>query len=344
MLCFHPGRSTFVDKDIAIFQETFEVKEFFFNSRNHKAIPLILIRQFLFLIRHIGSSKVYIAEFAGYHSFLPALFSKLGGPRLLIISAGTDAASYPSIHYGNYHKRIYGTITRWSFRLCSHISPVHKSLIRWENHFYTQDGHGQGIFHHVPGLKKPYTVIPYGYDGEKWAAATYKRQLSFITVAFIQSPITYKLKGIDLILEIAERFHDCTFTIIGMTYQPPRDIPPNVQVIGKLPNEALIAHYKEHEFYFQLSLTEGHPNALCEAMLCNCIPIGSAITSIPDLIGDSGFILKHRNIDELESLMKEALASPRKDLAIRARNQIKDNYPFTRRKQEMLELLQTLAK
>jgi glycosyltransferase involved in cell wall biosynthesis len=77
-----------------------------------------------------------------------------------------------------------------------------------------------------------------------------------------------------------------------------------VTVAGKIEYHKLVELYNRHEFYLQLSVAEGFPNTLCEAMLCGCIPIGSNVFSIPKIIGDTGFVLKHRNMDELKRLQK----------------------------------------
>ncbi len=48
--------------------------------------------------------------------------------------------------------------------------------------------------------------------------------------------------------------------------------------------------YQNTKFYFQGSRLEGLPNAVCEAMLCGCIPIGSRVFGIPDIIGNTGLL------------------------------------------------------
>jgi glycosyltransferase involved in cell wall biosynthesis len=57
-------------------------------------------------------------------------------------------------------------------------------------------------------------------------------------------------------------------------------------------------------------MTEGLPNAVCEAMLCECIPVGSAVGGIPAAVGSSGFLLRTRDADEAARLIRQALNAP----------------------------------
>jgi glycosyltransferase involved in cell wall biosynthesis len=76
-----------------------------------------------------------------------------------------------------------------------------------------------------------------------------------------------------------------------------------------MPHAALLKHYREAKVFCLFSLTEGMSNVLCEAMLCECIPVGSQVTFIPEIIGDTGFIVEHKNIEEMKQKVEMALQS-----------------------------------
>ena len=102
------------------------------------------------------------------------------------------------------------------------------------------------------------------------------------------------------------------------------------------------ALYDKHEFYIQISMSEGFPNAICEAMECNCIPIGSNVAAIPEIIGDTGFILYKRDIEKFKALLNEAMQSDKKALAKKARERIMTKYPKDLREKKLLSLLDKL--
>jgi len=63
-----------------------------------------------------------------------------------------------------------------------------------------------------------------------------------------------------------------------------------IKFTGIVPDEELIKYYQKAKVY-QLSEYEGLPNALCEAMLCECVPAGTRYCGIPTAIGDTGMCL-----------------------------------------------------
>jgi glycosyltransferase involved in cell wall biosynthesis len=115
-----------------------------------------------------------------------------------------------------------------------------------------------------------------------------------------------------------------------------------VKLFSAIPYTELIDYYSSYEFYFQLSVAEGFPNALCEAMLCGCVPIGSNVFSIPKIIGDSGFVLQKKDTSQLSLLISQALQSDKSNLSAKARKRITENFPLENRKKLLLNLVQEL--
>ena len=68
------------------------------------------------------------------------------------------------------------------------------------------------------------------------------------------------------------------------------NLNPNVSVLGVQTRTQMKQLYQNTKFYFQGSRLEGLPNSVCEAMLCGCIPIGSRVFGIPDIIGNTGLL------------------------------------------------------
>lgn len=343
ILYFHHVNASFVRKDVALLKKHYRVKPFYFHTKKNWLIPWLLVRQFFFLLFNIWNSKVLITQFGGYHSLLPSLFARLFGKKALVILGGSDCVSFPSINYGHFNKTMYGLVTKWSYLMADHLAPVHKSLVEGP-YTYTQDDYPQqGYKFFVPGVKADYSVLAYGYDPAMFFSAEEKTPNSFLMVGYLNAPNYYR-KGVDMIFKLANHFPTFTFTIVGatpdMTYPDP--VPDNVKIYTSVPYEELQKMYAEHEFYLMLSICEGFPSAICEAMLCECIPIGSDVAAIPEIIGDTGFVLKHKNEQEMVDLVEKALQSDRAKLRKAAREKIIRDYPINNR-DRLIELTDRLV-
>ncbi|HLP51788.1 MAG TPA: glycosyltransferase family 4 protein [Chitinophagales bacterium] len=346
VLFFYNHLSSFVKKDIEILSAQYNVKGHDFLPATKLHTPLSFLSQLFFVLINISKVDLLVVQFAGYHSLLPALSGWFFRVPCLIVVGGTDAHYFPGIGYGNWQKPVLKTFTALSFRLCSHIAPKHKTLMQCEYTYAAGEPSQQGIYARLPKLHTPFTEITNGYDTVKWHCIKEKKKNTFITVSGAwEYHFQQKLKGIDLILEVAPQFPDCEFIILGVDSDSRITTKPhNVTVLSAVKNEELIAIFSECEFYLQLSMAEGFPNSLCEAMLCQCIPIGSNVFSIPEIIGDSGLVLKNRNVDELKNTIKTALSTDKVALQSKARERIVSNYTLDVRKQKLLELCNGLIK
>src|SRR5690606_24180716 len=112
----------------------------------------------------------------------------------------------------------------------------------------------------------PIQVIHNGFDASYWCDQHSARMTySFATVAMgISRKNRAAVKGIDLILEMARQYPHYQFTLIG---DPEFSCQlSNVKIMGKLTSDELRNLLNQHQFYLQLSISEGFPNALAEAM------------------------------------------------------------------------------
>ncbi|KAA3438581.1 glycosyltransferase family 4 protein [Rufibacter hautae] len=347
LLYFYPAQSSFVVKDLRFMEQQYEVRHQGFLPKKKWQTPLVWLGQVVFLLRHIWRAQALVCMFAGYHSFFPALFGKIARKPCLLVAGGTDCVAFPSIRYGVFANPLLGRFARWSYELAAHIAPVHEKLVWQEYRYQPNDYPHQGFRFHCPNLRTPHTTIYNGYDADFWQPdLTLTRQPNaFLTVcAGLDMRFTQRLKGLDLILEVAARVPEAIFTIVGAPagFRFP-DQPVNVKLLPKMPLHDLKSVYSGHTFYMQLSMSEGFPNALSESMLCGCVPVVSQVGGMVDIIQGSGYVLAQRNVELLETLVKTALTADNSQRALNARNIIKENYPEGRRETELLGLLRQLT-
>jgi len=264
---------------------------------------------------------------------------------MVIITGGTDAVSIPEIKYGIFYKKnMQYFFSKNSYKLADLILPVNKSLINSVNYYANKNGINIGITYFVKNVKAKIVELPTGYDSNKWILKNgIKKEQTVVTVAGINNLRTYKLKGIDLFIETARLLKDTKFIIIGVSADInkmiQKDKPNNVIVHEYINNKLLVDYIAKSKVYCQFSLSEGLPNALCEAMLCECIPVGSNVNGIPDGIGNSGYILKERDASKAASLIEKALNEDN-SLGKQARQHIINNFSHERREQSLYKLLE----
>lgn len=340
VLHVHPGASSFVVKDRRLLSAHFHVKDAPFLWRAKWQVPVLMLKQFL---RSLFTRwEIAVVQFGGYHALLPALLARVLGRPCIIITGGTDCVSFPSLSYGNFARQPLAFITRTAYRLCAHIAPVHASLVRSHNNYQQEDDPEQGLFAHMPGLRTSITVVHNGFDADAWTIGD-KSLLPDIDVLTVASgdrrPSTMMLKGIDVLVEAARSLPHLRFVIIGLHGTPPDGTPDNVRFIPPVENSALIGYYQRSHIYAQLSLSEGFPNALCEAMLCGCLPLVSEVGAMPDIVADTGAIVKTRSSAAVAGHIGQLLVIAAGGRAMAARERIAGHYTEERRAEELSALI-----
>jgi glycosyltransferase involved in cell wall biosynthesis len=333
-----PIRTAFIDRDLEMISPTIEIKSLEFTQSPVK-LPFYFLLQFFQLLWFLPKTTQYLCFFGGYHSVLPVWFGKIFGKKCIIQAGGTDCINMPEIGYGNFRKKWLRMATVYSFKNCSLILPVAEALVKQDYRFDPEISAKQGLLNLIPNLKTPIQVIPNGFDTDFWKDLGEKRKpFSFFSVATGTSNSSRaKVKGYDLIELLAANHPDWSFTLAGDENY--KSANPNVKILGKQNSESLRNLYNQHQFYLQLSTSEGFPNALGEGMACGCIPIGSAVGAIPEIIGRAGFILSKKDTQELEVLLKTGFKTDLEFLRKSARTQILENFTFKKRQNLLLQVL-----
>jgi glycosyltransferase involved in cell wall biosynthesis len=333
-----PIRTAFIDRDLEMISPTMNIKALEFTQSPVK-LPFFFLLQFFQLLWFLPKTTQYLCFFGGYHSVLPVWFGKIFGKKCIIQAGGTDCINMPEIGYGNFRKKWLRMATVYSFKNCSLILPVAEALVKQDYRYDPEISPKQGLLNLIPDLKTPIQIIPNGFDTDFWKDLGEKRKpLSFISVATGTSNSSRaKVKGYDLIELLAANHPDWSFTLAGDENY--KSANPNVKILGKQNPESLRNLYNQHQFYLQLSTSEGFPNALGEAMSCGCIPIGSAVGAIPEIIEESGIILPKKNPELLKLLISKLFERELQDFSKKASSRISENFSFCKRKKALLEAL-----
>ena len=299
-----PGKSAFVLQDIEWLKKEFHVRSYFFEVPNKFLLPLYILKLFWWLLKE--SKAPILISFGGYHSYIGVLVSRLKKQDSYIILNGTDSVSFDEINYGYLKSFPIGWFCRKSYEKCTMLLPVSDSLMFTENDYYDNNKRSLGIQMIIPDLKTPYKVIPNGFDLNFWIKSkeVIKVEKTFVSVIGHGQE---RRKGLDLILEISQIFTDCEFFIAG--HNGIDDCPGNVRFLGRLNSDQLKDLYGKCRYYLQLSIYEGFGCALCEAMLCGCIPVVSNVNVLPQISGPYGYIVTRRSAKELEMKIDEALSA-----------------------------------
>lgn len=340
ILLVTPSFQSFVQEDMRMLSERYELIVNTYNWQQKIFAPFYLFAQCLHILTTIHKVRFVFIHFGGYWSFFPALFGHFFGKPVYIVLHGTDSAAIPDLNYGSLRIPLLKWFCRKSYEWATLLLPVSESLIRTESNFLQKEKPVKnGILYHFPDLKTPIKVIPNGFNVKFWTIDTgvIKENQSFMAV--LSAP-QFTLKGGDLILELAKRLKSCSFLIVGMEKPIGLSIPDNLRFTGTVSSNQLRAFYHKSRFYFQLSSFEGFGCALCEAMLCGCIPVVSNVNILPEITDNHGIILVQRDINLLEKIVKNLLNSPvnegEKELVRKA---IADRYDKENRKKLLFDLL-----
>ena len=318
--------NTFVLRDVGILEKKWRVRRFTYTGKTDLASNLRAQATLLFwLLRHMNGAEALYIWFADYHAFLPVLFARIFRKKVFLVEGGYDTANIPEIAYGSHTRRLRSACSRYAMRHATLNLPVAETLT-------------PEITALAPRARVRHLYT--GYDPGSFTPAGKKEKL-VLTVAGSNTLQRIRLKGVDIFLRAARRLPHYRFLVAGIDEAGQKlldNVPANVEITGRVSQETLITFYRKTSVYAQFSMREGLPNAVCEAMLCECAPVGFDNGGIPLAIGDAGIVLKDRSMESIAEALKKAMES-QKTLGPRARARIIREYPLERREKALLKIV-----
>ncbi|MEW6614769.1 MAG: glycosyltransferase family 4 protein [Thermodesulfobacteriota bacterium] len=317
--------STFIDKDFDILREEHEVVRFDF--RGFQDLPA--------MVKKVQWCDLTFSWFGKLHAFFAVLLSKLLDKKSIVVSGDDDVTNY--IVAG----KPYGLCAHPIKRYFAYFIFSHTDLAIAISEFGLQET----IFNAKADPKRT-MLIYHGFDHStfKLLPGIIKQGNIVITVAHINEE-NYHRKGLKLFVDCANLMKDINFIIVG-----PSDLNTlnllknragsNVSFIGPQYGQNLIETLGKASVYVQASEWESFGCSVAEAMLCECVPVVSKRTGLPEVVGDAGYYLEYLSPQELADTIKTALVNPQ--VGKLARQRIIEHFPLEKRRKELLETTKSL--
>jgi glycosyltransferase involved in cell wall biosynthesis len=314
---------------IAAFETPFILDDLAFLQSRYEVMPMIGSGpvQAGRISLKVASADVVFSWFASVYGATAVLAGASLGKRTFVQVGGVDLASEPDLGYGLWTSSWRSRLVGQALRSATRVLAVDESLVTEAKQRARYEG-------------RNIEVLPTGFDPERWTSAGAKEP-RIVCVAAVPDHARVKIKGIDVLLEAARRAPDLRFTVIGIHGELATglDAPSNVDLIPWTPQAGLLSHLSRASVYCQPSRREGLPNALCEAMLCECIPVATAVGGHSRAVGNAGLLVEPNDPDALVRALRMALSMPRSH-GEAARRHIVERFSLVRRRDRLVTLFE----
>ena len=309
----------FIRDDLTILEKSFEVRKQI--GHGVSAILKIIIGAF--------SADLLFCWFASVYASIGVAIGKIFGTESIIVVGGVDVAKEKDLGYGIWLSPWRSVLVRYALRHADRVLVVDPSLRTDAINLAGYDGWN-------------IQYIPTGYDSFFWKSVGDKEPV-VLTVAVANDVSRFKIKGIDILIEAARRLPQTTFVVIGVNLDLALRLRPplNIHFHSLMSRVELLPFYRQAKIYCQPSRREGLPNTLCEAMLCECIPIATDVGGNRTAVGDAGLLIPSGDVNALCSAIGEAMRFPA-GLGAKARARVVSLFPREKREMELNRIIMEL--
>ncbi len=309
--------TSFIQEDLKILNNNFVVTKVISSG----------IKTFFNYISAIKSNDLSFSWFASVYSSFLIYIARQFGKKSILILGGVDVAKIPELHYGIWNSWWRSRIVAYGIKHADVAFAVDASIK--DDAMRLADYPGNNII-----------VLPTGHDGTYWVPKE-KKENFILTVANCDTYTRYKIKGIDFLYDVAAALPEEKFILVGMSKKLQEQfIPPhNLEIHEFKPKSELLDIYQRAKIYFQPSLREAFGSTICEAMLCNCYPIGTNVGGIPTVIGNIGSIIP---FGDKESAIKEINKGFQIPFSLQPREYIISNFSIEKRERIIIKTISQL--
>jgi len=305
----------FILNDVAILRKHFEVEHLV--TSGPMAPFLIALKSW--------RSDVVFSWFASTYAGIAVGVARIMGRKSLVAVGGVDVALLPEIGYGIW-------LSPWKSR-CAGYALRHTDRVLAVDPFLRTEAMSRARYN-----GRNIEILPTGYDSSFWRPAGVKEEI-VLTVAACDTKTRFKVKGLDILFDAARVLPQQHFLVVGirnsLIEEINRKAPSNIEIHSALPPEELLRLYQRAKVYCQPSRVEGLPNAVCEAMLCGCIPVCSDAGGSRTAVGGDGFLVPPGDGTLLAGAIMKAMALP-DSRGLEGRDSIARRFTLERREEGLV--------
>jgi glycosyltransferase involved in cell wall biosynthesis len=327
ILFVHNHLSRFVKDDRDLLAERYQVTERFEESPR-RLRPVAIARAVL-------AHDLVFGWFASWHTLLPTLVARQVGRPVISVVGGYDTARVPEANYGSQRGGVRQLVARTTIRAATHLI-VNSEAARRE----TVRNAGARP-DRVSVVYLGVDPIPVGPDD-----MNAPREPIVLTVGNVWRENLLR-KGLLPFVQAATYLPEARFVHVGKWCDSGIDdlrraAGPNVEFRGFLPDADLFRLYARAAAYVQASLHEGFGLSVAEAMSGGCVPIVTLAGSLPEVVGDTGFVTATADPREVAGAVRRALAAgPSARRA--ARTRVIETFTMARRRAALHALVDRIA-
>ena len=307
----------FIQEDVDFLRSHFEVRV----RIGHGFFALVKI------IWVVLRSDIVFCWFASVYASVAVMVARRFGVKSCIVIGGVDVAKDEKLHYGIWTSPWKARMVRYALQKANRVLAVDPSLKEEAARLAGYDGEN-------------ISYLPTGYDCEFWKLAGVKVPL-VLCVAGAPDGIRSKIKGLDLLVEASRSLPDVKFILVGVSSVVSSSLGggSNVIIHPYMERRRLLPYYQHAKIYCQPSRREGLSNALCEAMLCGCIPVATEVGGNRTAIGDAGLLVPPDDVTALTDALRRAVLMD-ESAGLKARARVVALFPREKRNRELLRVIE----